>query len=69
MSRILSREEIMLDALVYLLYKKLLQQLKCLLAYMVTGDFMDEYILIGETNAMEGLKKFTNTLVNVFFDI
>ena len=35
---------------------------------MVTGDFMDEYIRIGESTAMESLKKFTNTLVNVFSD-
>ena len=32
----------------------------------VTRDFMDEYIRIGETTAMESLKKFTETLVNVF---
>ncbi|XP_017217329.1 uncharacterized protein LOC108194901 [Daucus carota subsp. sativus] len=37
-----------------------------MLAYGVTGDFMDEYIRIGETTAMESLKKFTETLVNVF---
>ena len=39
-----------------------------MLAYGVTGDFMDEYIRIGESTAMESLKKFTNTLVNVFSD-
>ena len=37
-----------------------------MLACGVTGDFMDEYIRIGETTAMESLKKFTETLVNVF---
>ncbi|XP_074346414.1 uncharacterized protein LOC141685196 [Apium graveolens] len=37
-----------------------------MLAYRVTGDFMDEYIRIGETTAMESLKKFTETVVSVF---
>ncbi|XP_074342008.1 uncharacterized protein LOC141679405 [Apium graveolens] len=37
-----------------------------MLAYEVTGDFMDEYIRISETTAMESLKKFTETLVSVF---
>ncbi|XP_074351906.1 uncharacterized protein LOC141691058 [Apium graveolens] len=37
-----------------------------MLAYVVTGNFMDEYIRIGETTAMENLKKFTETIVSVF---
>ncbi|XP_042977865.1 uncharacterized protein LOC122308659 [Carya illinoinensis] len=37
-----------------------------MLAYGVTGDFMDEYIRIGESIAMESLKKFSETVVTVF---
>ncbi|XP_042957931.1 uncharacterized protein LOC122293424 [Carya illinoinensis] len=37
-----------------------------MLAYGVTGDFMDEYIRIGESTAMESLKKFSETVVTVF---
>ncbi|XP_042962638.1 uncharacterized protein LOC122296908 [Carya illinoinensis] len=37
-----------------------------MLAYGVTGDFMDEYIRIGESTAMESLKKFCETVVTVF---
>ncbi|XP_042974639.1 uncharacterized protein LOC122306272 [Carya illinoinensis] len=37
-----------------------------MLAYGVTGDFMDEYIRIGESTAMESLNKFTETVVTVF---
>ncbi|XP_041000248.1 uncharacterized protein LOC121246228 [Juglans microcarpa x Juglans regia] len=39
-----------------------------MLAYGVTGDFMDEYIHIGESTAMESLKKFCKTIVTVFSD-
>ncbi|KAF5441879.1 hypothetical protein F2P56_037183 [Juglans regia] len=39
-----------------------------MLAYGVTGDFMDEYIRIGESIAMESLKKFRKTIVTVFSD-
>ncbi|XP_042939463.1 uncharacterized protein LOC122274491 [Carya illinoinensis] len=37
-----------------------------MLAYGVTRDFMDEYIRIGESTAMESLKKFSETVVTVF---
>ncbi|XP_076931510.1 uncharacterized protein LOC143596691 [Bidens hawaiensis] len=36
------------------------------MAYGVTADFMDEYISIGESTAMESLKKFCETIVNIF---
>ncbi|XP_042968395.1 uncharacterized protein LOC122301247 [Carya illinoinensis] len=39
-----------------------------MLAYGVTGDFMDEYIRIDESTAMESLKRFSETIVNVFSD-
>ncbi|XP_042964787.1 uncharacterized protein LOC122299017 [Carya illinoinensis] len=39
-----------------------------MMAYGVTGDFMDEYIRIGESTAMESLKKFSSTIVSVFSD-
>ncbi|XP_035551517.1 uncharacterized protein LOC108981773 [Juglans regia] len=39
-----------------------------MLAYGVTGDFMDEYIRIGESTAMESLKKFCKTIVTIFSD-
>ncbi|XP_035551461.1 uncharacterized protein LOC118349841 [Juglans regia] len=39
-----------------------------MLAYGVTGDFMDEYIHIGESTAMESLKKFCKTIVTIFSD-
>ncbi|XP_041025468.1 uncharacterized protein LOC121265862 [Juglans microcarpa x Juglans regia] len=37
-----------------------------MLAYEVTGDFMDEYIRIGESTAIESLKKFCKTIVTIF---
>ncbi|XP_076942235.1 uncharacterized protein LOC143612049 [Bidens hawaiensis] len=37
-----------------------------IMAYGVTADFMDEYISIGESTAMESLKKFCETIVNIF---
>ncbi|XP_035545784.1 uncharacterized protein LOC118348335 [Juglans regia] len=37
-----------------------------MLAYGVTGDFIDEYIRIGESTAIESLKKFSETIVSVF---
>ncbi|XP_042964635.1 uncharacterized protein LOC122298854 [Carya illinoinensis] len=37
-----------------------------MLAYGVTGDFINEYIRIGESTAMESLKKFSETVVTVF---
>ncbi|XP_040998153.1 uncharacterized protein LOC121244196 [Juglans microcarpa x Juglans regia] len=39
-----------------------------MLAYGVTGDFMDEYVRIGESTAMESLKKFSETIVSIFSD-
>ncbi|XP_042942910.1 uncharacterized protein LOC122277097 [Carya illinoinensis] len=39
-----------------------------MLVYGVTGDFTDEYIRIGESTAMESLKKFSETIVSVFSD-
>ncbi|XP_076947176.1 uncharacterized protein LOC143619031 [Bidens hawaiensis] len=36
------------------------------MAYGVTANFMDEYISIGESTAMESLKKFGETIVNIF---
>ncbi|KAM0059439.1 putative harbinger transposase-derived protein [Helianthus debilis subsp. tardiflorus] len=37
-----------------------------MLAYGVTTNFMDEYIDIGESTAMESLKKFCETIVSIF---
>ncbi|KAI3827348.1 hypothetical protein L1987_01421 [Smallanthus sonchifolius] len=37
-----------------------------MMAYGVTGDFMDEYIRIGESTAMVSLKKFSETIVSIF---
>ncbi|XP_076924851.1 uncharacterized protein LOC143587440 [Bidens hawaiensis] len=37
-----------------------------MMAYGVTADFMDEYISIGESTAMESHKKFCETIVNIF---
>ncbi|XP_076915753.1 uncharacterized protein LOC143575212 [Bidens hawaiensis] len=37
-----------------------------MMVYGVTGDFMDEYIHIGESTAMESLKIFCETIVSVF---
>ncbi|XP_042939334.1 uncharacterized protein LOC122274354 [Carya illinoinensis] len=39
-----------------------------MMVYGVTGDFMDEYIRIGESTAIESLKKFSETIVSVFSD-
>ncbi|XP_075654933.1 uncharacterized protein LOC142625116 [Castanea sativa] len=37
-----------------------------MLAYRVTADFMDEYMRIGETTAIETLKKFVKAVVDIF---
>uniref|UniRef100_A0A2N9F248 Uncharacterized protein n=1 Tax=Fagus sylvatica TaxID=28930 RepID=A0A2N9F248_FAGSY len=37
-----------------------------MLAYEVTADFMDEYVRIGESTAMESLKKFVKAVVSIF---
>ena len=37
-----------------------------MLAYGVTADFMDEYVRIEETTAMENLKKFVAAMVDIF---
>ncbi|KAF5454802.1 hypothetical protein F2P56_024440 [Juglans regia] len=39
-----------------------------MLAYGVTGDFMDEYIRIGKSTAMENLKRFFETIISIFSD-
>ena len=36
-----------------------------MLAYGVLGDFMDEYMRIGETIALQSLKKFVTVVVDV----
>ena len=37
-----------------------------MLAYGVSGDLIDEYVRIGETNALESLKKFVTAVIDVF---
>ena len=37
-----------------------------MLAYGVSGDLIDEYVRIGETTALEILKKFVTTVIDVF---
>ena len=37
-----------------------------MLAYGVSGDLIDEYVRIGETTALEILKKFVITVIDVF---
>ncbi|XP_035546263.1 uncharacterized protein LOC118348512 [Juglans regia] len=37
-----------------------------MLSYGVTGDFMDKYLSIGESTAMERFKKFAKTIVTIF---
>ena len=37
-----------------------------MLAYGVTADFMDEYVRIGESTAIESLKKFVKVMVDIF---
>ena len=37
-----------------------------MLAYGVSGDLMDEYVRIGETTALESLKKFVTAVIDVF---
>ena len=39
-----------------------------MLAYGVSGDFIDEYVRIGETTALESLKKFVIAVIDVFFE-
>ena len=34
----------------------------------VTSDFMDEYVRIGETIAMESLKKFVTPVIDISFE-
>ena len=38
-----------------------------MLAYGVIGDLMDEYVRIGESTAIESLKKFVEALISIFF--
>ena len=37
-----------------------------MLAYGVSGDLVDEYVWIGETTALESLKKFVTAVIDVF---
>ena len=37
-----------------------------MLAYGVTVDFMDEYVQIGETTAIDSLKKFVVAVIDIF---
>ena len=37
-----------------------------MLAYGVTGDFMDEYVWIGEITALQSLEKFVTAVVDIF---
>ena len=37
-----------------------------MLAYGVSGDLIDEYVRIGETTALESLKKFVTAVIDVF---
>uniref|UniRef100_A0A2N9IY19 Uncharacterized protein n=1 Tax=Fagus sylvatica TaxID=28930 RepID=A0A2N9IY19_FAGSY len=39
-----------------------------MLAYGVIGDLMDEYVRIGESTAIESLKKFVEALISIFSD-
>jgi hypothetical protein len=39
-----------------------------MLAYGVTADFMDEYVRMGESTAIESLKKFVKAVVSIFSD-
>ena len=38
-----------------------------MLVYGVSGDLIDEYVWIGETIALESLKKFGSAVIDVFF--
>ncbi|XP_030930717.1 uncharacterized protein LOC115956501 [Quercus lobata] len=48
-------------------FQKITAALK-MLAYGVTGDFIDEYVRIGETIALQSLEKFVTAVVDIFFD-
>ena len=37
-----------------------------MLAHGVSGDLIDKYVRIGETTALESLKKFVTTVIDVF---
>ena len=37
-----------------------------MLVYGVSGDLIDEYVRIGETTALESLKKYVTALIDVF---
>jgi hypothetical protein len=39
-----------------------------MLAYGVTGDYVDEYMRISETTAMISLKLFAQTVVSLYYD-
>ena len=39
-----------------------------MLVYGISGDFMDEYVRIGETIAMESLKKFVTAAIDISFE-
>ncbi|XP_030936388.1 uncharacterized protein LOC115961564 [Quercus lobata] len=39
-----------------------------MLVYGVSGDLIDEYVWIGETTALESLKKFVTAVIDVFYE-
>ena len=39
-----------------------------MLAFGVMGDFMDVYVQIGETTALQSLEKFVTAMVDIFFE-
>ena len=45
-------------------FQKITTRLR-MLAYGVTGDFMDEYVRIGETTTLQSLEKFVIAMVEI----
>jgi hypothetical protein len=67
MSNSSSKKEMQLEHLVLLLVKKITAAIR-MLAYGVTGDYVDEYMRISETTTMISLKLFDQAVVSLYSD-
>ena len=65
MTLTLSKKEIVPKKFGLSSLQKIIASLR-MLAYGVSGDLIDEYVRIGETTALEILKKFVTTVIDVF---
>ena len=65
MTLTLSKKEIVPKKFGLSSLQKIIASLR-MLAYGVSDDLIDEYVRIGETTALESLKKFVTAIIDVF---